>query len=155
CMFGTGFIRLGYGAQFTPTPDDLDTSAPDTGGRKTMKRVEYDDLIHPNMPWTLAAHPGSMILPTGCSSIHDARWVCHEFSRPVDDVKADPRLDEKVRNDIEQATGQTRLIAQARQGQRQLTGVVMWEIRDKKTGEVFVISPHVDHLRVESKTLIQ
>jgi hypothetical protein len=152
CMFGTGFIRLGYGAEFTPTPEDIDTAEPDAGGAKVRKRVEYNDLVHPNMPWTLCAHPGSVILPHGCSDIHSARWICFECTRPLDDIKADPRFDNV--KDLMAGVSEGKLLARApSMSARDREGVVLWEIRDKKTGLVFVLAPHAVNTRTDSKVL--
>jgi len=139
-MFGTGGLRLGYGAEFTPTPDDLATSAPEHGSYHRRKRVEYNDLVHPNMPWVLPAHPGNTILPKGASDIHSARWVCYESIRTLDDIKHDKRL--KNTEELEEGIGDNKMItAGASSNQRAKNGVLLREIRDKKTGIVFVYAP--------------
>ncbi len=151
CMMGTGGIRLGYGAEFTPTPDDLGTSDPDTGGRKVKRRVEYNDLIHANMPWTLATHPGNVVVPHGTVDIHTARWVCYECVRPYDDVKADPRLSHT--ENLMAGISEGRLLAQSNQQARDREGVTLWEIRDKKTGLVFVLAPFAVNTKTDDKVL--
>ena len=151
-MFGTGGLRLGYGAEFTPTPDDLDTEAPDTGGASVQRRVEYNDLVHPNMPWALSAHPGNVIVPHGAMDIHSARWVCYECNRTLDDVKADPRF--KNTKELGGGGGDSRLIARSQATTaRDREGVTLWEIRDKKTGLVFVLAPYSNVERPDGKIL--
>lgn len=154
CMFGTGGLRLGYGAEFTPTPDDIDTTDPDTGSARVQKKVEYNDLVHPNMPWLLAAHPSTIIVPHGAPDIHSARWYCFETNRPADDVKSDPRYDSQARKLIQAGTSDGKLIARTQpKSARDREGVVLWEIHDKKTGLVFVLAPHVADTRIEGKVL--
>jgi hypothetical protein len=151
-MFGTGGLRLGFGAEFTPTPDDIDTSGPDTGGRRVKKRVEYNDLVHPNMPWLLAAHPGQVVVPHNTVDIHSARWVCFEDIRTLDDIKADPRFENT--KDLMSGITEGRLLARTQaMSDRNREGVILWEIRDKKTGLVFVMAPHAVNTRAADKVL--
>ncbi len=151
-MFGTGGLRLGYGAEFTPTPEDIETTDPDVGGKRSRKRLEYNDLVHPNMPWALAAHPGSIVVPHGSTDIHSTRWICYETVRPLDDIKADPRF-ENVK-DLMAGVSEGRLLARTQPtAVRDREGVVLWEIRDKKTNAVFVMAPHAVNTRTEDKVL--
>lgn len=136
-MFGTGVGKLGYGAQFTPTPDFLEASAP-TGGKLDM-RVEYNDLVLPDMPWFLSAHPGSFIVPRGTANYHEARWSANWLRRHIDDVKDDPRLEKT--SEINVSRAYRREIGT--EDQIQDDGMVdLVEIRDKKSGEVFVMAPY-------------
>ena len=148
-MFGTGALRLGYGAEFTPTPDDLDTASPDAGTTRLRNNVEYNSLVHPNMPWVLSAHPRDFIVPEFCDSINNARWVCYETTRSLEDVRADTRLS-NTRN-LGQGPSSSSLIA--RNQSRPRDGVVLWEIRDKKTGLVFILAPYAENTNVEGKVL--
>lgn len=144
-MFGTGGIRRGYGAEFSPTPDALGTEKPDVGGRRLREFTEYNDLVSANRPWSLCAHPGTIIIPEGAIDIHDARWVCYEYQRPKADILEDPRMknkdgiNESVRNT---ASGGTLLPW----GEKlRSDGTILWEIRDKKTRTVFVLAPFADN----------
>lgn len=136
-MFGTGIGKIGYGAEFTPTPDFLDAEAP-TGGKHDF-RVEFNDLVVPNMPWFMSTHPGQFLVPVGCTDMHSARWVAHWIQRHVDDVKDDPRL--KGARDINVSRSYWREINRSdRPSEEGMVDLV--EIRDKKTGKVFVIAPY-------------
>ena len=131
--------------EFTPTPEAFTTTDPDAGGRRVMRRVEYNDLVHPNAPWALAAHPGQTVVPANTSDIHSARWLCYECVRPIDDIMDDPRfentqsLQDGMRGGTAGARGQ--MLVQGSAYDRMRDGVVLWEIRDKKTGLVFVMAP--------------
>lgn len=151
-MFGTGFLRQGYGAQFAPVPDPINSSDPDTGTVRIRKRVEYNALVRANMPWVLAAHPGEIVVPHGSSDINSARWVCHESVRSYDDVKADPRF--KNTEGLMAGRTEGRLLARSQSQSGNLReGVTLWEIRDKKTGLVFVLAPFEVNSKTEDKVL--
>ena len=140
-MFGTGFIRRGYGAEFTPTPADISTEGPDVGGRKRQLRVEYNDLIKADQPWALSAHPGDMILPEYCTDMHSARWVCYETTRSTQDLMDDPRFEDK--GGLQEGLAPKSAGSMVHQpGGRKAKGTVVWEIRDKKAGLVFVLAPY-------------
>jgi hypothetical protein len=148
-MFGTSGLRLGYGAEFTPTPDAFETSDPDTGSKRMKRRVEYNSLIHANTPWCLAAHPGNIILPALTMDWDSARWICFESTRPLHDIMDDPRFDntKELQDGLMGAGGahQGQLIARSSgQWDRMRQGVVLWEIRDKKSGGVFVMAPYAN-----------
>jgi|SRR5215469_1594563 len=152
-MFGSGFIVRGYGAEFAHTPIDITTSSPDLGGRRLQNKVEYNDLIRDNQPWALDAHPGSIILPAYCPSINAARWVVRELVRSRMDVMDDNRLTNKDYLE-EQAPGRKgaragRLIASG-MDDKSRTGITLYEVRDKKTGLVFVITPYTADGRTSS-----
>jgi hypothetical protein len=138
-MFGTGIGKLGYGAEFTPTPDFLDNVAPDSKGRMDH-RVEFNDLVQPNMPWFLSVHTGSFIVPVGSTDIHSARWVAHWVKRHVDDVKEDPRLRHTA--DINMSTSYSSEIMRSQERPREEGLVDLVEIRDKKSGKVFIMAPY-------------
>jgi hypothetical protein len=153
-MFGTGGLRLGYGAEFTPTPDELGTAPPDAGNRFRRNRVEYNDLIHPNMPWVLPAHPGNSVVPEGCSDINSARWYCYEQMRSLDDIKSDKRL--KNTENLGEGIGDSKsLSAKAHSGGKVGGGVLLREVRDKKTGLVFVYAPFADAKTPRDRVLFE
>lgn len=137
-LYGTGIGKLGYGAEFTPTPDFLDASAPE-GKKKNKFRVEYNDLVMPNMPWFLPTHPGTFVVPLGATDIHSARWVAHQVMRHVDDIKDDGRF--KHTSSINAMRAHASEIYKNDRNRDDGT-VELWEIRDKKSGMVFVLSPY-------------
>ena len=138
-LYGTGIGKLGYGAEFTPTPDILDTDAP-VGKHRHNFEVEYNDLVMPNMPWFLPVHTGSFIVPAGTVDIHSARWVAHWVKRHIDDVKDDPRL--KHTGDLNVGKAYFSEILRP-DGRPQMEGMIdLVEIRDKKSGKVFILAPY-------------
>lgn len=136
-MFGTGVGKLGFGAEFTPTPELNDTAAPIVGRR----RVEYRAGIAKNMPWFLSVHPGSFIVPDELVTKDEAAWEAHWIRRPLDDVIDDPRL-KNVKNltstMFKGSDGSATRVA----GKREMVDLV--EIRDKRTGKIMVIAPYLE-----------
>lgn len=139
-MFGTGVGKLGYGAEFTPTPDVLDTEAPVGKHAKHDFRVEYNDLVVPNMPWFLPVHTGSFIVPVGTVDIHSARWVAHWTRRHIDDVRDDPRLKHTASLNVTKSYSSEIGRNDAKQREDGLIDLV--EVRDKKAGKVFIMTPY-------------
>lgn len=146
-MFGTGIICRGFGAEYTPTPADITTEAPDVGTRRMRERVEYNTLVRPNQPWALDTHPRDFVVPAWCEGIEAARWTCRQIVRTKQDILDDPRL--KNKDALEAAysnfgPGRGRppgSLISSPMTERDRQGIRLWEIRDKKTEQVFVIAP--------------
>ena len=137
-MFGTGVGKLGFGSQFHSSPESLgETAAPLF--RKGQERVEYNFDILPNMPWYSRIPVGAYILPAGTANREDARWEAFLIRRPVMDVKIDTRL--KNTSDINPMHMDFSTNTISGRGTTPVDMVDMFEVRDKKTGMVFVISP--------------
>lgn len=139
-MFGTGFGKIGYSTEFNPSPDELSRTTASEADN-VQRLVEYNSIVQENMPWFLSAHPGSVILPAGSQSLDEARWVAHEVWRTVADVRNDPRFNKKQRMKIGPAAKETNKSSKDwhSRGMQDLVNLI--EVRDKKTGRVFVFSP--------------
>jgi hypothetical protein len=138
-MFGTSVPMLGFGAQFTPTPEPLDTRAPEGRSKRYRNRVEYNSLVHPNAPWFLTAHPGDVVFPDKCATWEEARWICLTTRRSSHDLANDGRL--KNNKDLPEGGKGSNLIYDGGPGRMVADGVRVWIIRDKKTGKVFCMAP--------------
>ncbi len=136
-MCGTGILKLGFGAQYTPTPDDFSTEAPGAK-HKPEQRLEYNSLVEPNMPWVQRVHPKNFVVPDKCLSIDEARWVAHELKMNLDDLKADPRFKHTLGIESHRPLG-SMIKDSDNVGSN---AVLLYEIRDKKTNKVFVIAPN-------------
>jgi len=142
-MFGTGVGKKGFGSLYQATPQPFQESAPIdvTSGRGSLREyVEYNYNIQPNMPWFMRASPSTFITQAEVEYIEDTRWSCFVIRRPVGDVKADTRF--KNAKDIgptvsDFATGMEM------SSKYPVDMMDLYEIRDKKTGKVFVICPQV------------
>lgn len=141
-MFGTGFVTRGYGAEFTPSPIDISTFGPDAGTRRMQNKVEYHSLVRTDQPWALNTHPRDVIVPAWTPDIHSARWTCVEYVRSRADIMDDPRFENKEELETRFPNrGQGRLITSGT-NDRTRQGILLQQIRDKKTGLVFVIAPY-------------
>ena len=139
-MFGTAAGKLGFGAEFTPTPDIFDTQAPADSKKSLNRRVEYNSNVSANMPWFMSVHPGSLIVPKGLMQFSDTPWVAMWIKRSVDDVQADPRL--KHAKDLHSSNlksfGDTGNLSEP---QRKNT-IDLIEIRDRRTRKVIILAPY-------------
>lgn len=135
---GTGIMKLGFGAEFTPTPQLGVTDEPVSG---KGERLEYNTLVKKNFPWAMCAPTGSFIVPAGTVTMDDARWCANWIRRPLSDVQADPRF--KNVKDLRPTSGRDH-------GQQTTRYVVneagpdmvdLVEIRDKKFKKVFILAP--------------
>jgi hypothetical protein len=132
---GTGIGKLGFGAEFSPTPTG-DSSAPE--GSKG-ERYEYNSRVMDGMPWFARCCPGTIIVPDGVRRLHEARWIGHWIKRPKSDVESDPRL--RGARDLpatSKAAG-----PESNYSVRKLVDMVdLVEIRDRKYSRVFVMAPY-------------
>lgn len=143
-MFGTGVGKLGFGSQYQSTPESLgDTVAPLVRGREAL---EYNLNIQPNMPWFLRTPVDSYVIEAGAVDKDAARWDAYIIRRPIEDIRSDPRL--RNNKDLQPAT--YRLDTKNKMEFRNpIETVDLYEIRDRKTGKVFIISP-----MMQDKTLL-
>ena len=141
-LFGTGVTKLGFGAQFTPTPQWGETSEPIS---EKGERFEYRDDVFQNMPWFSRIHPRDFIVPDGLSTFQDARWIGHWVKRPLADVIADPRFTDK--SGLEPTsrsigTGTSLPYRTSPSDRNYVDMIDLVELRDKKFNTVMVFSPY-------------
>lgn len=137
-LFGTGIGKVGYGAQFTPTPDILETVAP---GRKRHPqfRTEYNSLVLPNMPWFMRVPTGKFIVPNHTQEFSEARWVAHWTYRSIKDLQEDPRFSNTANLQPGRIVGDSTL---GLSSGTQTNMVDLVEVTDKMSGQVFVMAPY-------------
>lgn len=136
-MFGTSVGKLGFGSQYQSSPETLGTTqAPLVKGKEAL---EYNINIEPNMPWFLRAPISSYIIESGAADKDSARWDCYIIRRPLEDVRSDPRLSNV--KDIGPSLSTFKASHMTSEMRYPVDTVEMYEIRDRKTGKVFIISP--------------
>ena len=143
-MFGTGIGKLGFGTLFHATPEAGNFVTEQPTIDKGREKVEYDWTVQRNMPWYKSCQTGSYLVPSGTIYKEDARWECFCFERPLSDVQADPRLKntKKLVGAITLPTfPNNRTNTEIA---RPVNMCAMMEIRDKKTGKVFILSPSLN-----------
>src|SRR3990167_351677 len=134
-MYGTSPGVLGFGAQFTPSPDFGLTVPPLS---KEGYNLEYRQGMIPNMPWFLDCPLDSFVVPQGIRRMEEAAWNATWTKRPVEDVQQDPRL--KNTNDIK-STGNRMSYRLTDMGDiyNPVETVNLCQIRDLRTGRVFIL----------------
>ena len=140
-MFGTGIGKLGFGSQFHSSPEGVGTTeAPKYNNGN--EAVEYNFDVMPNMPWYARWPVDGYVVPAGTVNREDARWECFITKRPLADLKVDKRL--KNINRVKPAQASL-LKTQFGKGDNKFPVEMadLYEIRDKKTGQVFILSPHL------------
>lgn len=138
-LFGTGFLKVGFGGFMLPTPSltDRDQSL---GPRGT--RLEYRDNVVAGRPWAARVATNAVVYPEGTVDIENSRWVAEWVVRPLEDLQEDKRF--KNTKDLTSSAfvdknqfGTT----MSADSMRSIRQVGVYEIRDKKTGKVFVLAP--------------
>ena len=150
--FGTGIGTLGFGALYTPTPDLGVTAPPLT---KDGFNLEYRQGMMPNMPWFLPTPLESFVVPAGIRSFEEAFFNAIWTRRPLEEVKADPRF--KHTNSIK-STGNRMSYQHTDMGNiyNPIDSVDLCQIRDFRTGKVFVLAPDVtDQVLLEAEDDMQ
>ena len=141
-MFGSSVGKLGFGSQYHSSPEGVGTTeAPRFN--KDRESVEYNFDVIPNMPWYARWPIGGYVLPAGTAWREDARWECFISRRPLSDVQADTRLEhtkdlKPMKSDLFYGNRVSKL------DKVPVDTVDLYELRDKKTGKVFIISPQLD-----------
>ena len=139
-FFGTAAGKLGFGAEFTPTPDISDTSAPEHTTGSMKRRVEYNSLVQPNMPWFMSVHPGNLIVPDGLMNYEDTPWVATWLKRSIDDVQSDDRLSHVA--DLKPNTGRGTPERPVGLKHDRADMIDLVEIRDMRTEKAIIIAPY-------------
>lgn len=140
-MFGTGAVKVGWGAEFTPTPELFNTGAPEEFKSNMTRRVEYNATITNNMPWLMSVHPGTLIVPKGLDYFPNTPWVATWIRRSIDDVQADPRL-KNVKN-LHASGGKMFNSMGVVSSKNDFSDMVdLVEIRDLRTRKVIVLAPY-------------
>ena len=141
-MFGTGIGKLGFGSQFHSSPEGVGTTEAPLYNRG-QESVEYNFDVMPNMPWYARWPVNGYVVPAGTANREDARWECFITKRPLSDLKVDKRL--KNISKIRPARSSL-LRTEFSHGADKFPVEMadLYEVRDKKTGKVFIISPHLE-----------
>lgn len=174
-LFANGILKFGFDSEygFDPTHDAGGTNTP-TGATftqtdsKTGNLIEYRDQVKPGMPWMTNVLPHDFVVPWGVIDVEEAAWVAHRVVRHVDDIKADPKYENKkdlkaVMSMEDWVKSYQTTIKPYRMGSevlRRNTGegnaeyCELWEIHDKRTGKIIVIATgHDEFLRNETNLL--
>lgn len=132
-MFGTGVPKLGFGGFYSPTTvNELDEIPLSKQGHA----VEYYQFAENNMPWIGRVRPDNFTVQAGLETWEHARWTAEYIERDINDVRDDPRFE-----NTSQLRPSRREETYFGNIQRPVNLVRLYEVRDRKTGKVFVFSP--------------
>lgn len=171
-LMGRGILKLGYDSEFGYSPEnDLGQSAGTILGMslsqfdKRGRRIEYNTLIEPGMPWVENVDPRDFLVPWGTKTLRSAPWAAHRIVRHIDDVKADPKYENKkdlvpTLSMADWVKSYTTVMKAYRSGRvsewkkkdssDKVEFVEIWEIHDVRTGRVLALAPgHNKFLRNE------
>lgn len=140
-MFGSGFGKLGFGAEYNLTPSMFEDNEAPSGSTNKQEFIEYNANVRAEMPWFLSSHPSNIILPEGLEDYDQARWVGVWVERDLWDVQRDPRL--KNTGDLKAGSGRDILRDRPSKHKDNPDVVDLLEIHDKKSGEVFIFAPYI------------
>ena len=144
---GNGICFFGYDGQYGYKPEH---ATPLLEGMGTTDRfaadmnyIEYNKNIFPGSPWMLRERPLDVVVPFGATSISTAPWIAHRSIRLVSDVKLDERYlpnrkQIKANRQVETEGAYSDPIYKEMMEEDEY--VELWEIRDYKTRQIFVIS---------------
>jgi hypothetical protein len=152
CGRGQGII--GYDSEYGYNPSFLSDEYTDlslTSFSRKGEKIEYSDNVKPGLPWYMRCNPTDFVVPWGTGRWEDARWCAFRKMRPLRDIKEDPKYNNK--SDLK-APYKTRIDSTETNSQPHIKScnewVELWEIHDKRSGHLFVISlDHDTFLRAE------
>jgi len=147
-----GALRLGF------TLSQLD--------KQGKRRIEHDSTVSPGMPWVTAVDPRDIVVPWGTHRLSSTPWIAHRFVRQIDDLQNDPKYSNVNRISptlsMEDFVGSykatirmwrpssgtsDRSLARRNRprftsrGSRTVEFVELYEIHDRRTGKILVVSP--------------
>ncbi len=173
-LYGIYIAKFGYDSEygFAPeqqmgpvvTPEGVADLSDETATQrgKDFKKIEYNALIQPGMPWVLRWHPRDFVIQPGSTGAHDAQWCAFRFLRHLSDIKEDTKyentaglkanLTEEFRSRDEErliamespSGAEAQDHAASHKMAKDDEWVELWEIHDAKTEEIIVISLHYD-----------
>lgn len=174
-LFGAGFIKHGYDSEWGYDPS-LDIAGRLQFGMtlsqlnaKGDRRIEYNSGISPGYPWSKSVMPHDIVVPWGTHQLEHAPWIMNRVVRHIDDLRADRKYENTrdLRGQISMQdfydSYRTKMAGKLRSQQMRSGSVVatrsqdyieMWEIMDRRTGRIYVITRDGDkYLRNETNTL--
>ncbi len=163
-LTGRAILKIGYDSEFGWSPYyDIGKGNNLMGMTLTQfdkkgKRIESANTS-PGMPWVSAVSSNDIVVPWGTKSIDDAPWIAHRVIRLNDYIKRDPKYKNTGRLEPQVSMesfmdSYGHVMAKDRRASNTTNSSynentksvfnVLWEIHNKMTGKVLVISPDYD-----------
>lgn len=176
-LYSRAILKIGYDSEFGWSPYyDVGSQESLAGLTLTQfdkkgNRIESGNA-QPGMPWVSAVMPHDIVVPWGVKNLDDSPWIAHRVIRLNTLLKKDPKYSNTSRLEPQVSmegyvNSYGHVMASKRKGLseavRKYTGQinnqclfnVLWEIHDKMTGRVFVISPDYDKFLRNSVDALQ
>ncbi len=174
-LCGVAILKIGYDSEFGWAPYyDIGQGNTPLGMTLTQfdkkgRRIESPDT-QPGWPWLRPVHPRDFVVPWGTIFLEDAIWCAHRIVRHIDKIKADPKyintsrlqptisMEDFVRSYSVVGAKSVPVTGSSRQRSaysKKPEFVEMWEIRDRETGRVIVVSRDYDEFLRNADDAIQ
>lgn len=163
-LFGRAILKIGYDSEFGWSPYfDIGKGQNLMGLTLTQfdkkgYRIETGNTA-PGMPWISSVSPHDLVVPWGTKNIASAPWVAHRVIRLNEHIKKDPKYKNTTRLEPQvsmeafmdsygHVMAKTRRASSTTNASHnenvQSVFNVLWEIHDRMTGRIFVVSPDYD-----------
>ncbi len=162
-------LKIGYDSEYGYNPYfDIGQDGQFMGMTLTQfdkkgRRIESLNTV-PGMPWVLTCHPKDIVVPWGTVFIENSPWVAHRIVRKNSHIKADPKYKNTTRLEP-QMSMESWMNSYTKTLQNNKTRYTndrmhdvkneplyneLWEIRDRMSGKVIVVTrDHDKFLRNE------
>lgn len=171
-LYGSIILKIGYDSEYGWAPYyDIGPSNNMMGLTFTQfdkkgYRIETPN-VRPGWPWVRSVLPHDFVVPWGTIDIEDAPWMAHRIVRHIDHIKADvkyknttslmPAISMKDYMENYLSVGAQKQHSQVRgvaDSNRTPKFVAMWEIRDRLTGKIIVVTrDHNSFLREDNDAI--
>ncbi len=162
-LYGRGILKIGYDSEFGfDWRHDIGGQQNPAGFTMTQfnakgNRIE-SGLARPGQPWVRAVDPHDIVVPWGTKDLETAPWIAHRIIRRNSEIKQDPKYKNATRlqpqismeqfmSSYHRGGGTNKRLGSHnlhsfRSNSKQVFNE-LWEIHDRITGRIYVISP--DH----------
>jgi hypothetical protein len=169
---GAGILKIGYDSEYgwdetlDPRPDNPLGLTFSMFDRKA-NRIEFGD-IEPGMPWIRMVLPHDFLVPWGTIELDSAPWCAHRVVRHIESIREDTKYERSVTRKLQPNMSMEDFVKSYstvtkpyRLGQvlhggvsQKAEYVELWEIRDRRTGKIKVMSiGHNEWLRNDHDAL--
>lgn len=153
-LMGRGIGIVGYDSEYgyDPSFNDGIGDLTLTGFDKKGNKIEYNDQIQPGYPWFQRVSPSDFIVPWGTYKWEDAPWFAFRKMRKLVDIQGDVKYPAKKKRGLKamyvsalenSQEGSTASQLKTLENDSQAEWVELWEIHDKRTSTVKVVT--MDH----------
>ena len=154
-LYGTGIGKLGYDSEYGYTSDTADSNIQDATltqfNKGTGDKIEYNTTIIPGMPWMKRVNPKDILFAWDATDIDDCSWIANRIVRHIDDVKADVKL-----TNTEALKPNVKFDNDKEVNIKTLKDYIeMWEIRDCKTGRMYILTEGSDKFLYNEVDVLQ